>query len=496
MMADQFLVDANKSLNRVATAQQQVDSTKRISSIDDDPLATMSSLKARNKLSSLSVYQSSITTAKSSLKECENGVSSLNDVVQSAYQLIVQANSGEKTDSKTPGQKKSSDLADIANQIAGLRDEVVSIGNSTLGTEYLFNGNSSKAPFSVDGTGHLTYNGIDLTAYALKDEVADDISGIGKAGTSITGTETTLAASDTSDYSAKNSICPKILDQLDSMITNGNTVLQSAKEAGIGTSDLESLKSSISDLTTLRDAITTESSKPLQQDLIDAGTVDAGDTATLENLGFQKSDVLNLLNGGGSNDFTHIYSSFSSELSTVQTNVNAQITAGTDKKLGEESLASTKLQVGSTQTIETTVNGLKLMGVDVSVTKDADGNVTDAATESSNTTNLYYLLDKCVNILNGNLDSSLLGEMSSTLLSAQSNVLSLDTKVGTSQNRLSMLSDRYTASNLTYKGMKSDAEDADMASAIVNLTSAKTVYDAALAAGAKIVQTSLVDFLS
>ena len=101
-----------------------------------------------------------------------------------------------------------------------------------------------------------------------------------------------------------------------------------------------------------------------------------------------------------------------------------------------------------------------------------------------------------MNILNGNLDSGLLGEMTSVLQSAQSNVLSLDTEIGTSQNRMTTLSDRYTASKLTYKGMKSDAEDADMAAAAVELSTAKTVYDAALAAGAKIVQTSLINFLS
>ena len=162
----------------------------------------------------------------------------------------------------------------------------------------------------------------------------------------------------------------------------------------------------------------------------------------------------------------------------------------------DEIMASKQLQVGKTQTVDISVNGLDLMGIDVSVTEDADGNVTGASTNSSNASNIYYILDKCVNILNGDLDSSLLGEMSSVLQSAQSNVLSLDTTIGTSQNSMSTLSDRYTASKLTYKQMKSDAEDADMASAAVELTSAKTTYDAALAAGAKIVQTSLVDFLS
>lgn len=55
--------------------------------------------------------------------------------------------------------------------------------------------------------------------------------------------------------------------------------------------------------------------------------------------------------------------------------------------------------------------------------------------------------------------------------------------------------DRYEASTLAYTKMKSDAEDVDMAEAYMNLSTAKTAYNAALASGAKIVQTSLVDYL-
>jgi flagellar hook-associated protein 3 FlgL len=136
------------------------------------------------------------------------------------------------------------------------------------------------------------------------------------------------------------------------------------------------------------------------------------------------------------------------------------------------------------------------MGVSVKQTKDpATGKTTSADTNQSNATNLYYILDKCVGVLNGDLDKSLMGSMVTTLQSAQSQVLSLNTDVGTSQNRMSMISDRYVASKVNYSGMLSDAEDADMAEAAVTLTTAKTVYNAALAAGAKIVQTSLVDFL-
>ena len=521
MMADQFLLDANESLNRVSKAQQHVDSTKKINSIEDDPLATMSSLKARNKLSSLAEYQDSVSTATSYLKENENAVDSLNSVIQSAYELVVTANSGSKTDSE---------LSAIGDEIAGLRDEVFSIANSTLGTTYLFSGNSSKAPFTIGTNGHLSYNGIDLTDYALKDEVTAQLAASGEAYEQISEVQTNQSAStlellgSSTDYTIKNTLCPAIDEALSTMITNGNTAIASAKQfsSEIDTSDLQT---AIDGLTTLQENLQSASSK----DIVSTAEYDTkittltGELQTLQNggasaeeiaakqaeitevteqkaealsNGFDASEIQSLLGWDSSatpptTALTTAYSTYVGALSTVQGDMDT----GTGVSLATESVASKQLQVGKTQTMQISVNGLDLMGIDISVTEDGGGNVTGASTNASNASNLYYILDKCVNILDGTLDSSLLGEMSSVLQSAQSNVLSLDTEIGTSQNRATMLSDRYTTSKLTYKGMKSDAEDADMAAAAVELSTAKTVYEAALAAGSKIVQTSLVDFL-
>ena len=74
-------------------------------------------------------------------------------------------------------------------------------------------------------------------------------------------------------------------------------------------------------------------------------------------------------------------------------------------------------------------------------------------------------------------------------------ILSLGAQVGAKMSRLDSLSARYEANVLNYTGMKSDAEDADLAAVITNYTTAQTVYNAALSAGSEIIQTSLLDFL-
>ena len=51
---------------------------------------------------------------------------------------------------------------------------------------------------------------------------------------------------------------------------------------------------------------------------------------------------------------------------------------------------------------------------------------------------------------------------------------------------MAFLGSRYESSELNYIEMRSYAEDADMAEAIINLTEAQMVYKAALAGGAEI----------
>ena len=69
------------------------------------------------------------------------------------------------------------------------------------------------------------------------------------------------------------------------------------------------------------------------------------------------------------------------------------------------------------------------------------------------------------------------------------------TRFGASLERIDMINARYTTSELTYTSQQSEAEDVDLAEAITEWKTAQSVYDAALAAGAQIIQTSLLDFV-
>jgi len=68
--------------------------------------------------------------------------------------------------------------------------------------------------------------------------------------------------------------------------------------------------------------------------------------------------------------------------------------------------------------------------------------------------------------------------------------------IGAKVNRLELQQNRLESTQTSYAGLLGQVEDADIAEVIMNLKMQENVYKASLAAGARIIQPTLVDFLS
>nr|WP_276531875.1 flagellin [Brevibacillus invocatus] len=75
------------------------------------------------------------------------------------------------------------------------------------------------------------------------------------------------------------------------------------------------------------------------------------------------------------------------------------------------------------------------------------------------------------------------------------NVLSVRATLGARMNRMELMAQRLSDQNLDITKLKSENEDADAAEVITKLRTQETVYQAALGAGARILQPSLMDYL-
>ena len=77
----------------------------------------------------------------------------------------------------------------------------------------------------------------------------------------------------------------------------------------------------------------------------------------------------------------------------------------------------------------------------------------------------------------------------------QDNISALRGEGAAKINRLELTASRFDAQKIATGDQLSKIEDADMAQAITDLSMRETVYNAALATGARVIQKSLVDFL-
>jgi len=531
MMTSQFLNNLNRNLNRVSDTYEQVTTGQRINDIDDDPLATVATLKAKSRSATLELYQNNITTATDNLEEIEDTADSMDELVQSAYEDMV----GAASDSKT-----QDDWDTIAEELQQMLEDVVSMGNSSTGSTYLFSGYStSEAPFTVSSSGDLMYNGINLTDLGAYDDYmellgnteSDDGSDseLTTLAKTISDLYTQLTDSSTSDYEAQNTICASLYSALEDFIDSGNDALSALQEfsnLSESSDSYQNLSGLLDTLSTLKDTIYNEMSQDAYDGndtiyvigdsdtdtsgygdnvtLVDSADVQYTDdgeidtdyydelgitvltadeyenyfhtssiTSALSSISFSITDSGTTTTSTGISALESTVSSLQSAIETDQSSAFETVRSDADA-LEEEEDDQVKLQIGDDQTVAITYSGTSLLG--------------------SGNENLYYVLSKCITALQ-NGDSDEFTELASQLQDCQSNVLTFETKVGTRISSLDSLTARYSSSEDNYEEMRSDAEDVDEAEAVTNWETAQTVYEAALTAGATILNVSLLDFL-
>ena len=96
--------------------------------------------------------------------------------------------------------------------------------------------------------------------------------------------------------------------------------------------------------------------------------------------------------------------------------------------------------------------------------------------------------------VNANNAAGIQGSLT-TIDNAMDGVLQQRGTIGATSNGLDALTSRIDAELTTFQSQRSQLEDSDMADAAVKLNQAQNVYQAALGAAARVVQSTLADFL-
>jgi flagellar hook-associated protein 3 FlgL len=150
------------SLDQVSTTEQtlsaELSSGSRVSQLSDDPGAAADNVVLTAQIAQDDTFTQTASTTEGRLQVADSTLGSVVSQLTQAIALATQANNGTLN---------SSNVIGISNQLAGIRDEILSLANTSYLGSYIFSGSQGATqPFTLDTTGSpavATYHGDDVT---------------------------------------------------------------------------------------------------------------------------------------------------------------------------------------------------------------------------------------------------------------------------------------------------------------------------------------------
>jgi len=144
----------DQSTNEEDTLTSELSSGLRVATLSDDPVAVAQSTLLGNSIAQDDTF---VQTASNESSRMQVTDSTLGEVVTQVTSAISTAVSGNN------GTLNASDIASVAQQLSGIRDQVLSLANTSYQGQYLFGGSQgSTPPFTLDTSTNpatATYNG-------------------------------------------------------------------------------------------------------------------------------------------------------------------------------------------------------------------------------------------------------------------------------------------------------------------------------------------------
>jgi flagellar hook-associated protein 3 FlgL len=244
-----YVTNLVSALDQTQSSEQQLTSELssgvRVNSLSDDPIASGQNVLLLNQIQRDDSFTQSSSLVQGQLQVAD---SALGSVVSQLTQAISLATSGSN------GTLNSSQLQSISTQLAGIRDEIVSLANTSYQGQYVFGGSlTSSAPFAIDSSASpatTTYSGDENVNY-LQTPNGQSIQ-LNLPGDQIfttSGSNSALQALNNliADFSSGSSTSSAVTD-----LQSLNTALNYISQQRV------TLDNSLTRLTAATDAITTE----------------------------------------------------------------------------------------------------------------------------------------------------------------------------------------------------------------------------------------------
>lgn len=146
MMTNSVLQHISNGYSKLADYQSQLASGKKITRPSQDPVVATMGISYRTDVSHVEQYQKNVTNAYKWLDSSDDALAQVNDVLNRVRELTNEAS----TDTYTADQRKA-----IGVEVDQLTQQLVTLGNTQVGGQYIFSGSDSANPLltqASDGT--------------------------------------------------------------------------------------------------------------------------------------------------------------------------------------------------------------------------------------------------------------------------------------------------------------------------------------------------------
>jgi flagellar hook-associated protein 3 FlgL len=159
MRVDPFFVTSLVgSLDQAQATQQQLSSQlssgARVTSLSQDPVAAGENVLLLNQMQRDDTFTQTSSLVQGQLQVADSALGTVVSQLTSAISAATSANNGTMN---------ASDLKSVSNQIAGIRDEILALANTSYQGQYIFaGGQTSTSPFTLTSStspATTTYNG-------------------------------------------------------------------------------------------------------------------------------------------------------------------------------------------------------------------------------------------------------------------------------------------------------------------------------------------------
>ena len=134
MIVNSYLNSFNKSLERQNQLQEQLADGKAIHRPSDDPVRAVRSLKYNTNLAENEQFMQNVKDATSWMETTDSAMSQISSIMTRAKELVISADGTKSVDS----------LHALGEELDGMIDAAVTVGNTQIGDRYLFAGQMDK----------------------------------------------------------------------------------------------------------------------------------------------------------------------------------------------------------------------------------------------------------------------------------------------------------------------------------------------------------------